>query len=513
MGRRATLAREYFPTIELVVQSQQSTGSLSPARHSASLTPLGATGSVGSSAGGGGCGGCDPLLPYSTGTTPPIASLRLRGDDDWAASTGISLPASPEQHHQLFRRSGRAFGLASSSPPQPQPQQPRKQRPSPAESLFAASGVTWGAITTFGSKAPSDTATEDDTTLGDAGDAGDAGGDGSGGGGAEPVAISMHNAAALLHDYPHAPHGGDLQPQSLLPAARAPLLVAYADLLYTWELPIARLELLKFSALPLPPEQPLPGPAHKRRGGGGGGSTVGGVVGGGAVVDRAGGPAGAAGGGAASGAPGGGGLEIAGLCSKCGGVLDVTSGARGECKACKRRQVTITCVVCEVAVLGLYGLCTRCGHVAHARCHREWFSAAAAEDAAPAMCPAGCGCYCLADGSDGVGASEIPPSPTAGAFPPSLPAAPSGAAGGMLRDTGGLGGLGGLGGGLGGLGGTGGLGGAGGFGGLGGLGGFGGLGGLGGRAGRMMARAGAGPGPGPGEAEAWGAPYGGEYMW
>ncbi|KAA8900006.1 hypothetical protein FN846DRAFT_165029 [Sphaerosporella brunnea] len=341
--------RDYFSPLELLLQSQQSNYSLSPNRHMASMTPITAVGSYSSSLGGGGGGGgtithfgSDPVMPYSTGTTPPTSALRF-GPDEWAPNIlPMSVSASPEQHHMFRRR-------PPSSPPS------RKLRPSPAESVFNQinSAVTWGAITTFGSgsKAASDTASE--STVNDA---------------LDPIGIQMYGGA-LSEDQPL------LSPKrrSFYRAYRE----AYADLLYAWERPIERLEILKFSAAdPEHPASPILLPVVQQR-------------------------------------KGGSGLEIAGFCNKCGGVLDVTSGARGECKACKRRQVTMNCVVCEVIVKGLYGACLRCGHVAHATCWRGWWM-----ESEVMGCPTGCGCVCLLGeergGSVGLGLEVVLEPPVVG---------------------------------------------------------------------------------------------------
>jgi len=282
--------------------------------------------------------GSDPLMPYSTGTTPPTAGFRL-GTEDWSGP--VSLSASPEQpHNHIFRRN-RAFGPSNASPPAR-----RQPRPSPAESAlgpFANSAVTWGVTTTFGSgsKAASDKVTDSDSADP-----------------MDPITITMFNGP-LIDDCP------------LLSPKRRPFyrayIEAYADLLFAWGLTISRLEMLKFSAIDPTPASPILVPARKA-----------------AQM----------------------GLEIAGFCSKCGGVLDVTSGARGECKACKRRQVTMNCVICEVIVKGLYGACLNCGHVAHATCWRGWFEGvgAASQDRG---CPTGCGCACLFEEEGELLGSEV----------------------------------------------------------------------------------------------------------
>ncbi|KAI5846190.1 hypothetical protein BZA05DRAFT_377720 [Tricharina praecox] len=322
------VSRDYYASIEMMLQSQQQSVafSVSPSHHSANLTPMGTAGSYSSSVGSRMHFGSDPLIPYSTGTTPPTAGFRL-GTEDWSGP--ISLSASPEQSHNHMFRRNRAFGPGNASPPSR-----RQPRPSPAESVlgpFANSAVTWGVTTTFGSgsKAASDTVTDSDS-----------------GDPMDPITITMFNGP-LIDDAPL------LSPKrrTFYRAYRE----AYADLLFAWGHTISRLEMLKFSALEPPPASPILLPVRKA-------------------------------------APMG--LEIAGFCSKCGGVLDVTSGARGECKVCKRRQVTMNCVVCEVIIKGLYGACLKCGHVAHATCWRGWFDGVGT-NSLDRGCPTGCGCVCL----------------------------------------------------------------------------------------------------------------------
>ncbi|KAI5778688.1 hypothetical protein EDC01DRAFT_673029 [Geopyxis carbonaria] len=334
-------SRDYYPNIEMIVQPQQSNYSISPSHHSASMTPINTHGSYSSSIGA--HFGSDPLLPYSTGTTPPTSHLRL-GPEDYSGYGPYSLSSSPEQHRGVvhFRRSNsaisaNALGAANASPQS-------RRRPSPADSMLNAfttpGGVTWGAITTFGSGSKGgggSTITEDTTDDNDP---------------LEPIVIMMCNREAFDDE------GAISIP--LLNQDRLQMYKAYrenyANLLYVWDLPLRRLEVLKFNSADAEPASPVLSEFTRRT------RTRGNKWDG---------------------------LEIAGHCSKCGSVLDVTSGAKGECKACKRRQVTMTCVICEVIIKGLYGPCLKCGHVAHAECHREWF------EEGTESCPTGCGCVCL----------------------------------------------------------------------------------------------------------------------
>lgn len=344
----SSVCHDYYPNADMILQSQQSTYSISPSHQSATTTPLGTQGSYSSSAGG--PFGSDPMLPYSTGTTPPTSSLRL-GTDDFSGSHSLS--SSPEHHHLPFRRSTSAisanFARATIGPANASP--PSRRRPSPAESMlnpFATSGVTWGAITTFGSGSKGASSTTDATSEENEP--------------IEPIVITMCNRETFDDEAVASLPLLSLDRKAFYKTYRE----NYANLLYMWNFQIERLEVLKFNTNDTSLSSPIlsgfsrhPSPRPK-------------------------------------------GLEIAGHCSKCMAVLDVTSGPRGECKVCKRRQGTMTCVVCEVVIKGLYGPCLKCGHVAHAKCHREWF-----EDGGEASCPTGCGCICLFD-REGVDNSSVP---------------------------------------------------------------------------------------------------------
>lgn len=219
--------------------------------------------------------------------------------------------------------------------------------PSPAESLLgpfttATSGVTWGAITTIGSVSKEDDNSDLTETTSDFADQ-------------SPIRITMMNLDKFDDEGNVNVPFLDPKKTRLYKSYRE----NYADLLYNWGLQIQRLEVLKYNglknaALEALEDEPV-GFGRKPTGGE-------------KTWD---------------------GLEIGGHCCKCGAVLDGTKGARGECRACKRRQVTMTCCVCDVIIKGLYVPCLQCGHVGHADCHEAWF----AEDGV-VECPTGCGCAC-----------------------------------------------------------------------------------------------------------------------
>ncbi|TGZ82469.1 hypothetical protein EX30DRAFT_186364 [Ascodesmis nigricans] len=405
--RRSSVSRDYYPNVEMIVQSQQAAFSISPAHHSVSLTPIGPSGSYSSSPGR--HFGSDPThtLAFSAGTTPPGHLF------DYGL---YSLSSSPEVHHHHtmgnFRRSNsnisanfsRALMGASNASP------PSRRRPSPADSLVNAfatsSAVTWGAITTFGSgskgaaeRAVSETMTDDNSS--ESGDSEYS---------PDPIIVTMHNSKSFDTEANIS--------SSLLDSSRGALYRAwrdtYANLLYAWGLQTRRLEILKFNSIAFAPSEFDPHQHH---------STVSSSPNAGSVypdfgrhtrrhqstssvigsISRT----------VATAPAKWDGLEMAGCCNRCGAVLDVTSGAKGECKACKRRQLTMVCVICHTVVKGLYTPCLQCGHVCHAECHRSWFfdinrdedEYESLEDEGGGMkekadnvdeeCPAGCGCVCV----------------------------------------------------------------------------------------------------------------------
>lgn len=341
-SKNLLVSRDYFPNMSMARQAH-STNSISPNYHSATLTPIGTHGSYGSSNGTGHFGG-DPTYPYSTGTTPPLHGYRLGSGED----VFHSLSSSPEVHHSRKSTSGMAANLrmAFGSGNAGSPPGARRKMPSPAESMLGpfttTSGVTWGAITTFGSGSKEDANSDLTETSSDFAER-------------SPIRITMMNRDKFDDEGNVNVPFLDPKKSRLFRSYRE----NYADLLYNWGLQIQRLEVLKYNglknaALEALEDEPV-GFGRK-------------ITGEEKIWD---------------------GLEIGGHCSRCGAVLEGTGGARGECRSCKRRQVTMTCCVCDVIIKGLYVPCLQCGHVGHADCHEAWF----AEDGV-VECPTGCGCSC-----------------------------------------------------------------------------------------------------------------------
>lgn len=69
-----------------------------------------------------------------------------------------------------------------------------------------------------------------------------------------------------------------------------------------------------------------------------------------------------------------------------------------------------------------------CGHVAHSKCHRDWFCPDSSSDDESngdealyeKECPAGCGCRCLDYAEDGFGFIVPPPIPPQISLPPPM---------------------------------------------------------------------------------------------
>lgn len=95
-----------------------------------------------------------------------------------------------------------------------------------------------------------------------------------------------------------------------------------------------------------------------------------------------------------------------------------------DCTHCKGKlkHQPLICVICQVSIKGLYGACLVCGHVAHSKCHRDWFcpdkNSIDESDyeggRSEIECPAGCGCRCMDHAEDGFGFTvppAVPPPP------------------------------------------------------------------------------------------------------
>lgn len=343
------------------------------------------------------------MLGSFTDATPPIGHGPLY---DYGLH---SLSSSPEIFHHRSNSGRTGSGLSSQfqgsrsfNPTNASPSNAamnRRHGNSPV--LQTLSNVTWGAVTTFGSgsrnraestisDSDSDTTYEDDI---------------------DQVQITLLNQSQFDTEANIGTSLLDPEKSDLYRAWRE----SYANLLYDWGLPLKRLEVLKFNAscyLDRPNGRLTGSSSDNDRPGSGGLSSpdLSDFSQHGRLRSRQPNTRGLNKP-IATAPQKWDGLEMAGCCNRCGAVLDVTSGAKGECKACKRRQVTMVCVICNTTIKGLFAPCLRCGHVCHADCHRGWFGVGEKkenemeiedeeqkedeESGDEEVCPSGCGCNCV----------------------------------------------------------------------------------------------------------------------
>lgn len=355
-------------------------------------TPSGLYGSMGSS---NGAWGSDPAsTSYSTGETPPLRSNRASSEH--LNQNSHSLSTSPE-NSRTFRRAqsglassfaaslSRPFSVtASSSPPHPPL---NRKRPSPVENMLsslAPSAITWGNTTVFGGvKEQTSTVRSfysDDETVRDDGKATEWSG----------ISLTMENQSAFDDE--------GCMSSPLLDPSKSALYSnyrkQYADLLYLWGHPLARLEVLKFNGLKdyffnieMPDNRSFDDSilsssthtlnheaspplftkstyqtisAHPTQG-----------------------------------------IDVTGYCLKHESRLEpltsgTSGGAVGRCERCKTIQRQLRCVVCMEPISALFSPCLSCGCATHQHCLQEYHSFGNTD------CPGGCDCECGDKASAGI---------------------------------------------------------------------------------------------------------------
>lgn len=354
-------------------------------------TPSGLYGSYGSSTG---LWSSDPAsASYSCGETPPLRSNRA--SSEYLSQQSQSLSTSPE-NPRAFRRinsSGlassfalnfpRTFSLASSSPPNPPPS---RKRPSPVEnmlsSLATSSAITWGNTTVLGS-------VKEQSTPSFLQDSDDECSDGN-------THFRVCTGITMTMENQNIFDDEGCMSSPLLNPSKSALYAnyrrTYAELLYSWKHPLARLEILKFNGLKdyfiendlpdkrgysasimsgsthtlaneeSPPSSPIFLGKKDAR-----------IQASNAAPDHH--------------------LDVTGYCQKHDIRLDpLTSGssggAVGRCERCKLVQRQLKCTICLEPVGALYTPCLSCGCVAHEHCLHEYHSFG------DIKCPGGCDCEC-----------------------------------------------------------------------------------------------------------------------
>ena len=354
---------EYFPTDAAAWNNQQKVATI-----------------YGSAGSGNETYGSDPTS-YSTGETPPFKVNIDHGNHQ-------SLSTSPENARYLRRTNSglgaafvssfaRPFSTSSSSSPPVGPNQPRK-RPGQVESMLN-SAITWGNNTVLGAVKEQVDADEmsDDEDLPSQTNAQPTTG----------INIAMINQSAFDDE-------GSMN-TTLLDPADSHLFeryrLAYADLLFSWHCPLARLEILKFNQLrdeyllPLSQtDQSLQSPSHL------------------AKIRPPPPPSPIILGRRDAIRPAPYGLDVTGYCLKHESRLaplpsTTIGGAAGRCERCKQTQKQLRCIICLESIVALYPACLSCGCVTHQACLEEYH-----EQDGGTMCPGGCDCECGIRASKGL---------------------------------------------------------------------------------------------------------------
>ncbi|OJD14827.1 hypothetical protein AJ78_04857 [Emergomyces pasteurianus Ep9510] len=355
---------------------------------------------------------------YSTGTTPPQGvQLSRQTSSRKPQSQAMSLSGSPDHHSNGRSVSGLGTTLASSlsrsftfgpSGSSSPPSNSSKKRPSPAGSLNMTGPSGWTAGGIFGKPA---SALPDHLTVSTT---------------ATSQTHSDTDSERPSSPKPKAPKGAKivLKNQNMFDSdnhAYVPLLdqrqvqlfkayrAAYADLLFVWDMPVERMEVLKINGIsgsrpdmyrpsrpkyhekrtsdfgrrdsrllaPTPSQEKLPFEDNQ-------------------------------------------GLDMQRHCLKCGYALHISAFAmpaiakasgnnktRGgdssayQCPQCKPPQpipAKLSCVICSEVINGMFTPCLQCGHITCIECHQNWFSIqpyiAGGKTLNIPSCPSGCGCTC-----------------------------------------------------------------------------------------------------------------------
>lgn len=360
------------------------------------VTPSGIYGSVGSS--NGGPWESDPAsASYSCGDTPPIRSGR--GSAEKLMPQHTHSPAISPDEPRNPRRSNtgmssfaanitRSFSAAISSSP------PNKKRPSPVESLInslAPQGITWGNNTFFDSAPTPPGGSRVNTPGGEVqnwhGDISSATG----------ISVTMFNQDEFDDD-------GCMSVPLLQHKKARPYSSyrrAYAEMLCMWEMPLARLEILKFDTMPdyfkeamdnMPKSLTQSQISNEEKGSlrdGQPPSPI--VLGKNQHLNL-------------SMLPDTKGLDITGYCLRHENRLEPLSasaaahagGAVGRCDRCRVVQTQLQCIICIEPLSAVFTPCLSCGCASHPECLSQW------HQAGETSCAGGCNCDCRALAGNGM---------------------------------------------------------------------------------------------------------------
>lgn len=335
---------------------------------------------------------------YSTGETPPHRLFK-----DYLSDIDQTQSLSTSPNDRSIRRSqsalastltsGLSRGFASMTSSSP----PGRKRPSPAEAILShiPSNITWGGSTYFGGQPELSetvrTSVSDDEFRRD-----------------DLVSMVPVSVTVTVENETVFDDDGWLSTPLLDPDRNveyASYRYAYAEMLQMWQLPLARLEVMKFNVLKddswsvsLGPNNGTPVESiyhesaiqepgsHSATG-----TTSPSVLLGGKREQLAALQA------------SGRGLDVTGICRIHEIQLNPlqysqtpsTGGAVGICQRCRRTQTQLTCVFCHEPIDALYSACLGCGCATHDGCIAEWHAMGETE------CPAGDDCECVDEADKG----------------------------------------------------------------------------------------------------------------
>lgn len=334
---------------------------------------------------------------YSTGETPPHRLFKdYLGDVDHTQSLATSPTERSIRRSQSALASTFASGLSRGFASMTSSSPPGRKRPSPAEAILShiPSNITWGGSTYFGGQAESAetarTSVSDDDSRRD-----------------ELVSMLPVSVTVTVENETAFDDDGWLSTPLLHPSRNpdyASYRYAYAEMLQMWQLPLARLEIMKFNVLKEDnsnansnhhgtPSESLyyesaiqDSSSHSATG-----TTSPTVLLGGKREQLAALQA------------SGRGLDVTGICRIHEIQLNPlqysqtpsTGGAVGICERCRRPQTQLTCVFCHEPIDALYSACLGCGCATHEGCLADWHAMGETE------CPAGDDCECVEEADRG----------------------------------------------------------------------------------------------------------------
>ncbi|EED19336.1 WD repeat protein [Talaromyces stipitatus ATCC 10500] len=331
--------------------------------------------------------------PHSSSASPIATHSRLLGGRKTPA---LSISASPDDHSTSRLGSGVGTALASSlsrsftfgpSATSSPPAGTTKKKTSPIGSMNIPAAVTWGASqlinravsaipeylnssTVITSRSHSEADSEKKKEA------------------RKPIKVHVSHKNRTAFDSDDSPGSPfiDRRREALFQTYRN----SYANLLFVWDLPIQRSEVLKIGAC-IEQNRTTKQPSSFERG------DRKDTTSSRQITDET--------------------LDVQRHCTECGHALyrSVFSSVRPEdlsgkmvkpplprcpsCSAVQPLSAHVGCVICGEVVSGMFIPCLECGHVCCFECHQAWFSlqqprTGEAQNLSDLVCPSACGCSC-----------------------------------------------------------------------------------------------------------------------